>query len=73
MSSGKVQLEVADTGVGIAKADHERIFEAFHQVDGAISTSAEGTGLGLALVTRLLAPMGGALTVQSETGKGSTF
>ncbi len=71
-NDGLVSLEVQDTGIGIAKEHHERIFEAFHQVESE-NPSVEGTGLGLALVSRLLEPMQGTISLTSDIGVGTTF
>jgi signal transduction histidine kinase len=70
-----VALQVTDTGVGIAPADQERIFDEFEQVNaGARTDSARrGTGLGLAISRRLARLLGGELSVASEPGRGSTF
>ena len=70
-----IALQVADTGVGIAAADRERIFDEFEQVNaGARTDSARrGTGLGLAISRRLARVLGGDLTVASELGRGSVF
>jgi signal transduction histidine kinase len=70
-----IALDVADTGVGIAKNDQERIFEEFEQVNAGPRTDSmqRGTGLGLPISRRLARLLGGELTVTSETGKGSTF
>ena len=70
-----VALFVSDTGVGIAQADWERIFDEFEQVNaGARTDSARrGTGLGLAISRRLARLLGGDLTVMSEIGRGSVF
>jgi signal transduction histidine kinase len=70
-----VALQVTDTGVGIAAADLERIFDEFEQVNaGARTDSAQrGTGLGLAISRRLARLIGGDLTVVSEVGRGSVF
>jgi len=70
-----VALQVSDTGVGIAAADLERIFDEFEQVNaGARTDSARrGTGLGLAISRRLSRLIGGDLTVVSELGGGSVF
>lgn len=70
-----VALDVADTGVGIAKNDQERIFEEFEQVNAGSRTDSmqRGTGLGLPISRRLARLLGGELTVVSEPGKGSTF
>jgi signal transduction histidine kinase len=66
------QVSVADTGVGIAPADQEAVFEEFRQV-GAAERKAEGTGLGLALSRKFVELHGGKIWVQSEPGRGSTF
>jgi signal transduction histidine kinase len=70
-----VALDVADTGVGIARNDQERIFEEFEQVNAGPRTDSmqRGTGLGLPISRRLARLLGGELTVMSELGKGSTF
>ena len=68
-----VRFDVRDTGVGIAPAEVPRLFRAFTQADSSSTRRQDGTGLGLAISRRLCELMGGALTVQSELGKGSTF
>lgn len=70
-----IALQVADTGIGIAPNDRERIFEEFEQVNaGPRGDSARrGTGLGLAISRRLARLLNGDLTVESDLGKGSTF
>jgi signal transduction histidine kinase/CheY-like chemotaxis protein len=70
---GTVVFAVADTGIGIARADQERIFEEFGQVDSAVQRRVKGTGLGLSLSKRLAELLGGWVTVRSEPGVGSTF
>jgi signal transduction histidine kinase len=70
--AGGVEIAVADTGVGIAPADQEAIFEEFRQV-GTPAARQEGTGLGLALAKRLVELHGGRIRVESEPGRGSTF
>jgi signal transduction histidine kinase len=67
----EVIISVHDDGVGIAEADHARIFEEFQQA--GTSQMLEGTGLGLALSRRFVELHGGRLWVESEPGKGSTF
>lgn len=67
------QLVVADTGVGIPAHELPRLFERFHRVQGQASRSFEGSGIGLALVQELVRQHGGAIAVESEPGRGSTF
>ena len=64
---------VADTGVGVAKADRERIFERFAQADSSVSRKYRGTGLGLALAKEYVEMHGGDITLESELGHGSAF
>ncbi len=68
-----VVFTVSDSGIGIAPADQERIFQEFAQVDSPIQKRVRGTGLGLPLSRRLAGLLGGTLSVQSELGVGSTF
>lgn len=68
-----LEIAVRDTGIGIAEADLGRLFQAFLQVDGSLAKQYEGTGLGLALVRRLVSLHGGTAGVLSAPGKGSTF
>ncbi|MFG1657625.1 ATP-binding protein [Micromonospora chersina] len=64
-------LSVTDTGAGIPRELHERIFEEFYQVPG--TTRVGGTGLGLPYARRLVTLLGGTLELTSEPGAGSTF
>jgi len=66
-------IAVTDTGPGIAPEDQARIFEEFQQVDNTSTRKKGGTGLGLAISRRIVALHGGALTVESKPGRGSTF
>jgi two-component system NtrC family sensor kinase len=68
-----VDVSVADTGIGIAADDLERIFEPFEQADSSLARHYEGTGLGLALSRSLMELMGGTLAVRSEPGHGAEF
>ncbi|MFM7335382.1 MAG: ATP-binding protein, partial [Tabrizicola sp.] len=69
----QVEFRVIDTGIGIAEADLERIFEEFQTLDTSYGRLAEGTGLGLAISRRLVRAMGGEIGVDSEPGEGSLF
>lgn len=71
--NGRVVVEVADTGVGIAPEDLPRIFEPLYRVDRARSMHTGGAGLGLALARRIAEKHGGDLQVSSVVGQGSTF
>ena len=64
---------MADTGIGIAPEDLERVFLEFEQLDSSYARQQEGTGLGLALTRRLVELHGGRIWVESEVGRGSTF
>ena len=68
-----VEVSVTDTGVGIAPADQEAVFEEFKQVGRDYTQKAEGTGLGLALTKRFVELHGGTIHLESTPGKGSTF
>jgi len=70
---GAVEIAVADTGIGIAPIDQERIFREFEQLDSAYVRQQQGTGLGLALTRKLVDLHGGRIWVESEVGRGSTF
>jgi signal transduction histidine kinase len=66
-------LSVIDTGIGVAPADQERIFEDFRQLDNSPTRAYGGTGLGLSICRRLAQMLDGRISVESEMGKGSTF
>jgi signal transduction histidine kinase len=72
-ADGQVRIEVRDTGVGIAPAEQERIFEPFVQVSHGLTRTAEGTGLGLTICRELARAMDGDVTVASSPGEGSVF
>jgi two-component system phosphate regulon sensor histidine kinase PhoR len=69
----KLRVRVRDTGIGIADSEQSRIFERFYRVDEARSRVLGGTGLGLAIVKHLVQGMGGAISVESQPGRGSCF
>jgi two-component system, cell cycle sensor histidine kinase PleC len=68
-----VTLSVSDTGIGIASADQDRIFEDFRQLDNSPTRAYGGTGLGLSICRRLAQMLDGRISLQSEVGTGSTF
>jgi signal transduction histidine kinase len=67
------ELQVADTGIGIAGDDLPRIFERFHRVESAQGRTHEGSGIGLALVHELVKLHAGEISLESEPGRGTTF
>jgi signal transduction histidine kinase len=74
LRSGRyVQVDVRDTGVGIAPEEHERIFERFYRTENPLKVEAGGTGLGLSLVRPLVTLFGGRVWVKSALNEGSTF
>lgn len=68
-----LSVSVSDTGIGIAPEDQAAVFEEFRQVGHHYTNKNEGTGLGLALTKRFVELHGGALSVRSVLGEGSTF
>lgn len=64
---------VIDTGIGIKKEDHDKLFQSFTQVDASISRKYGGTGLGLNITRQLVEMMNGNISVESEENKGTTF
>jgi signal transduction histidine kinase len=70
---GFFEVDVKDTGPGIAPEDQKRIFDEFQQVDDSSTRKKGGSGLGLAISRRIVEMHGGALTVQSTPGEGSSF
>jgi signal transduction histidine kinase len=68
-----IEIQVQDTGIGIAESDIGRLFQNFGQANPSTSTKYGGTGLGLALSQKLCALMGGGISANSELGQGSCF
>lgn len=71
--AGQLVIQVQDTGMGIAPADQEKIFEKFKQVGNTLTDKPQGSGLGLAICRHIIEHHGGRIGVVSELGKGSTF
>ncbi|MDO8842028.1 HAMP domain-containing sensor histidine kinase, partial [Methanocalculus sp.] len=69
----QITIHIIDTGIGIDRADMQKLFKPFSQVDTGLTRQFEGTGLGLSITKKLVDLMGGVITVESETGKGSVF
>lgn len=72
-NSVTLAVSVKDTGIGIREEDRERLFESFARLDEKRNRSIEGTGLGMSIVTKLLALMKSELVVESTYGEGSLF
>jgi two-component system phosphate regulon sensor histidine kinase PhoR len=72
-ADGNADIEVKDTGPGIAREHIGRLTERFYRVDGSRSRDTGGTGLGLSIVKHVVQRHGGELDIQSELGRGSTF
>ena len=70
---GFIEIDVADTGVGISPEERKRIFERFYQVDSSARRRYEGTGIGLSIVSDILRLHGCSIRVASDPGQGSVF
>ncbi|WP_380183918.1 two-component sensor histidine kinase BarA [Kalamiella sp. sgz302252] len=75
LSNNRVELEVQihDTGIGIAEKQQSQLFQAFRQADASISRRHGGTGLGLVITQKLVNEMGGEISFHSRLNQGSTF
>lgn len=68
-----VKIDVSDSGMGISKDDQSKLFTKFFRADNTPTRTESGTGLGLFIVKQLIQAQGGKISVESETGIGSTF
>jgi signal transduction histidine kinase len=66
-------VSVADTGIGIAGEDQDRVFDKFQQIGDILTAKPHGTGLGLAICKEIVTQHGGRIWVESKRGKGSIF
>jgi signal transduction histidine kinase len=73
LRDGDIAIEVADQGIGIPKAEHQRIFEKFYRVSTGLVHDTKGSGLGLAIVKHIVEAHRGRVAVESAPGKGSRF
>jgi signal transduction histidine kinase len=71
--NGRALISVSDTGMGIAEADIERLFDRFYRTSNAARRAIPGTGLGLAIARAIAEAHGGDITVRSVEGEGTTF
>lgn len=71
--TGRVRLEVQDTGIGIPKAEKDKIFKEFYRVKTRATSDIPGTGLGLSIVRTVVEKYGGRVWFESEEGAGTTF
>ena len=71
--AGWAGFSIADSGPGVARAERDKIFQRFYQVDRSRSKSRPGSGLGLAIVKHIVQLHGGSVGVEGEPGRGATF
>jgi signal transduction histidine kinase len=69
----RVRLEVTDTGIGVPREAHKKLFTKFYRAENAQTVRPDGTGLGLYLAKRVIEDQGGTIIFNSSEGKGSTF
>lgn len=69
----RIQINVADTGIGIPEEVHDKVFESFSQADESVTKRFGGTGLGMAIAKQLTELMGGTLSFKSQVNEGTNF
>jgi signal transduction histidine kinase len=69
----EIRIRIEDTGIGISKKDHHKIFKNFHRVEQGLTSNYEGVGLGLTLTQKIVELHQGRITLNSELNKGSIF
>jgi signal transduction histidine kinase len=72
-TESQVRVWIKDTGIGIPRYEHAKIFDAFYQVDSSTRRGYGGTGLGLSIVRRLVLAHGGTITVEKNEPEGTVF
>ena len=72
-ADGVVRIRITDTGIGVAQADLDTLFQPFRQIDTGLARAHEGTGLGLFISRRIAELLGGSISAESAVGAGSTF
>lgn len=70
---GRIEVRVADTGIGIPAGERDRVFDAFYQVDSSSTREYGGTGLGLSIVKRLIDAHGGGVSIEDNVPHGAVF
>jgi two-component system OmpR family sensor kinase len=68
-----LQITITDTGIGIGKEFHEKIFEKFFRIDSELTYTVSGVGVGLFIAKKIIDLHGGSIDVKSELGQGSEF
>jgi signal transduction histidine kinase len=73
LADARVRIDVEDTGIGLSEVERKKLFQKYYRTQDADRTSVTGSGLGLYLSRRWIESLGGTISVESESGKGSCF